>query len=328
MDPDRAIGSNLDLIGNLGQPYESPKNTAPMSRELAESLAAMIASDNAQRLEEEAERNTPEGRKKAAKEAEAEILRRRRRWEGRACALPLDGFKGIPDSAEDRELQIYTRTYNHEHKFWGIKPVGMNIWDFWDIHDPEVTRADHANEETPATLELATATQPLNIQPQRNKSKAKSRRRQKSSNTKSTHKIIKSTTPKVNKDTRKSLAEKIDAENPRLEDQMRVVKGEVRPRGRPTRNRTAVAVSPAEEKTVKPKASVRQNVPPQTKRPRGRPPVNAKTTERGSDQKSTPVVQGKARITKSSRKNLQPPAPSIHAMRTRKAGPAENLQLP
>ena len=328
MSPERAIDSSFSLIGNLGHPREPPKNTTPWSPEMAKSMAATIAHIDAQKLKEEAERNTPEGRKKAAEAAEAEIIRKRHGWETRAWALPLDGFKGIPDSAEDQELEIYTRTYDLEHKFWGIKPVGMTIWDFWNIYDPEVTRYHDANQETPATPEPVTTTPPLNVRPQRNKSKAKSRRRKNLSNTGSTHRVKKSTVPKVNKDTRKSLADKIDAENSGLEDQMRVVKGEVRVRGRPTRNKTAVAALPAEEKTVKPKPSVRHDVSPQTKRPRGRPPVNAKMTETHSNQKNTPVVQGKARITKSSRKDPRPLAPSTHAMRTRRAGPAESIQLP
>ena len=328
MSPERAIHSTSDLFGNLGHPPKSPKNTTPWSPEMAKSMAPMIAHIDAQKLKEEAERNTPEGRKKAAEAAEAEILRKRNRWATRAWALPLDGFKGIPDSAEDRELEIYTRTYDLEHKFWGIKPAGMNIWDFWDIYDPEVTRYHYANQETPATPEPATATPPLNLQPQRNKSKAKTRRRQRLSNTNSTHRVKKSTVPKVNKDTRKSLADKIDAENSGLEDQMRVVNGEVRARGRPIRKKTAVAVLPTEEERVKPKPSVRHDVPPQTKRPRGRPSINAKMAERRSNQKTTPLVQGKARITKAARKDPRPLAPSTHAMRTRRAGPAESIQLP
>ena len=294
---------------------------------MAKSMAATIAHIDARKSKEEAERNTPEGRKKAAEAAEAEIIRKRHRWETRAWALPLDGFKGIPDSAEDQELEIYTRTYDLEHKFWGIKPAGMTIWDFWEIYDPEVTRYHHANQETPATPEPATATPPLNVQPQRNKSKAKSGRRQRISNTSSTHRVKKSTMPNVNKDTRKSLADKIDAENSGLEDQMRVVTGEVRARGRPTRKKTAVAVLPTEEERVKPKPSVRHDVPPQTKRPRGRPSINAKMAVRGSNQKIFPLVQGKARITKSVRKDPRPLAPSTHAMRTRRAGPAESIQL-
>ena len=328
MSPEQAVNSNTNLIGNLGHPPESPKNTRPWSPEMAKSMAPMLAHIEAQRLKEEAERNTPEGRKKVAKEAEAEILRKRQRWGTRAWALPLDGFKAIPESAEDQELEIYTRTYDLEHKFWGVKPVGMTIWDFWDIYDPEVTRYHHANEETPATPEPATATSPLDVQHQRPKSKTKSKRRPKPSNTKSTHRVTKSTTPKINKDTRKSLADKIDAETSGLEDQMRVVKGDVRARGRPIRNKKAVAVLSAEEKTVKPKAGVRHNVPIQTKRPRGRPAINAKPIQRRSDVKSIPVVHGKVRVTKSSRKDPPPPAPSTHAMRTRRAGPAESIQLP
>ena len=327
MNPERTVESGSGLFGKFGQAREPAQNTAPLSPGMAKSMAAAIAHIDGQNQAREAEMNTPEGRKQAAEAAEAELLRKRHRWETRACALPLDGFKGISDSAEDRELEIYTRTYDFEHKFWGIKPVGMTIWDFWNLHDPEVTRYHDANQETPATPEPATATPPLNVQPQRNKSNAKPRNRQKSSYTNSTHRVKKSTMPKVNKDIRKSLVDMIDAKNSGLEDQMRVMKGEVRARGRPTRNKTAVAVLPAEEKTVNRKPSVRHDVPPQTKRPRGRPPVNAKKTESRSSQKSTPVVQGKARIAKP-RKDPRPLAPSTHAMRTRRAGPAEPLQLP
>ena len=292
-------------------------------------MAAMIAHIDAQRLEKEAEMNTPQGRKKAAQAAEAELARKRHAWASRAWALPIDGFKGIPDSAEDRELEIYTRTYDHQHKYWGVKPVGMAIWDFWNIRDPEVTRYHDANQETPATPEPSTTASPPPDSPQKPRPTAKSKRRQKPPVINPTNRIRKSNTlPKVNDKTRKSLAHKIDAGKSGLEDQVRVVKGAIRAGGRPNRNKAAVTVPEAEQKTARAKSSVHDGIPSQPKRPRGRPPAKGKSTERGPNQKKASGIQGNARVTKSSRKELQPSAPSTHKMRTRRAGPAELLQLP
>ena len=328
MNPGVIPKSNLDLFGNLGRPLEPPKNTAPMTPQMAESMAAEIAHLEAQELKEEAERNTPEGRRKAAEAAEAELERKRTRWGFRACALPYDGFKGIMDSAEDKELQMYTRTYDHQHKYWGVKPVGMTVWNFWDLHDPEVKRYDDANQETPATPEPSTEpTSPMGS-PQQTRPTAKKKRQQKPTNVNPNHRVRKLTPPpKVNK-TRRSLAHKIDAGNPGLDDQIRIVDRTSSPRGRPTRKKAAVPVSGAGQKTAKARSSVQEDIPSQPKRPRGRPPADAKSTERRSKQMNTPIVQGKARITKSSRKEPRPLAPSTHKMRTRRAGPAEPLQLP
>ena len=329
MNPERTVNSNLDLFGNLGQPPEPPKNIAPWSPEMANSIAATIAHIDARRLESEAEMNTPQGRQKAAKAAEAELAEKRQAWGARAWALPYDGFKGIPDSAEDKELKVYTRTYDHKHKFWGVKPVGMTIWDFWDIHDPEVKRYDDANQETPATPEPSTVAPPPIDSPQQTRPTAKTRRQQKPSNVNPNHRIKKLTPPpKVNNKTRKSLAHKIDAGNPGLDDQIRIVDRVARPHGRPARNKAAGPASGAGQKTAKAKPSVQDNIPAQPKRTRGRPPADAKPTERRSNQMNAPVVQGKARIAKSSRKDPRPLAPSTHKMRTRRAGPAEPLQLP
>ena len=296
---------------------------------MAKSVAPLLAHIEAQRLKEEAERNTPEARKKAAEEAKAGILRKRQRWASRPLALPYDGFKGIHDSAEDRELQVYTRTLDDEHKFWGIKPVGMNIWDFWDIHDPEVTRFHDASQETPATPEPSIPASPSMNSPQQTRATAKKRRQQKPSNVNPKHRVRKSTPPpKVNNKTRKSLAHKIDAGTPGLEDQIRVVDRAVRTNGRPTRSKVAVPASSAGHKTAKAKPNVKDITPSQPKRTRGRPGAGAKSTEKRSNQVDAPMVQGKGRITKLSRKDARPLAPSTHKMRTRREGPAEPLQLP
>lgn len=328
MDADRAVDSSSDLFGRFGYPLEPPQNTVPCDPEMAKAIAATNAHIETQKSTREAEMNTPENRVLAAKQAEAELARKRRAWGNRAWALPLDGFKGIRDSAEDKELQIYTRTYDGKHKFWGVKPVGMTIWDFWIIHDPEVMRYHDANQETPATPEPSTVAPPPTNPRQRTESLAKSRRHQKTSDINPTHRVTKSTTPKVINSTRKSLAHKVNAGNSALEDQVRDVKEAVRARGRPPQNKPAMTVSGVQQRSAKSQPTVQDKITPQPKRPRGRPPTKEKLTGRPSDQKKVPAVKGNAKVTKSLQKQSRAPAPSTHQMRTRRSGPAEPLRLP
>ena len=329
MNAEQAVESSSGLFGKFGHAREPPQNTAPWSPEMAKSMAGTIAHIDAQKQAKEAEMNTPEGRKKRDEAAEAELAEKRRAWGTRVGATPLDGFKGIFDSAEDKEIKVYTRTYDLKHKFWGIKPAGMTIWDFWDINDPEVKRYHDANQETPATPEPSTVAPLPMTSPQQTRPTAKTRRQQKASNINPNHRVRKlSPPPKVNNKTRRSLAHQIDAGNPGLDDQVRIVDRAMRAHGRPTRKKAAAPASGAGQNTVKAKPSVQDNIPSQPKRTRGRPPADAKPTETRSNQMNTPVVQGKARITKSSRKEPRPLAPSTHKMRTRRAGPAEPLQLP
>lgn len=322
------VDPGVGQFRGFGHPRETQPDEVSNDPTLKRMASELNAGMEAERLRKEAEMNTPGGRKKAAKAAETELARKQRAWGARAWALPLDGFKGIRDSAEDKEIKVYTRSYDHKHKFWGIKPVGMTIWDFWDIHDPEVTRYDDANQETPATPEPSTAAPLLTSSPQHTKPTGKPRKRQKSSSINPTHRVTKSTTPKVINSTRKSLAHKIDAGDSALEDQMRDVKGTVRARGRPTQNKPAETVSGVQQKSAKAKSTVQDKVSPRPKRPRGRPPTKKKSTGRPSNQKKIPAVKGDTRVTKSSKKESRPSAPSTHKMRTRRSGPAEFLQLP
>lgn len=328
MSAEEVVELGVGQFRGFGYPRETRPDEVSDDPTLKRMASEMNAAMEAERSRKEAEMNTPEGRRMAAKAAETELARKQRAWGARAWALPLDGFKGIHDSAEDKELKVYTRTYDHKHKFWGIKPVGMTIWDFWDIHDPEVTRYYHANQETPATPEPSKVAPPPTNSPQRTKLPAKSRRRQKSSDINPTHRVTKSTTPKVINSTRKSLARKSDAGNSALEDQVRDVKGAVRARGRPTRNKPTEAVSGVQQKSAKANPTVQDKISPQPKRPRGRPPTKEKSTGRPSNQKKIPAVKGDARVTKSSQKQSRPSAPSTHKMRTRRSGPAESLQPP
>lgn len=291
------------------------------------------------------ELNTPEGRKKAAEKAEAELAERRRSWEARCWALPLHGFKGIQDSAEDKEIKVYTRGYDHKHKFWGIKPVGMTIWEFWDIHDPEVNRYYDANQETPGSPE-ATATPPLTDSPQRTNTTMKQRKRQNSSDINPTNRVRKTTlSPKVNKNSRKSLAAKLDSGHSGLEHQMREVPTAVHASGRTTRKMLADTASSTQQQATTNEGSAPSKLPQRrptskakgaakddallSKRSRGRPPTKRKLTGGAPNENKTPAVKGNTRVTKSQQtERRRPSAPSTHKMRTRGKGPAEPLQLP
>ena len=327
MDAEQAWDARCRQLGTIGRPRENPENLAPMNPELMKGMAAINAHIEALRLEREAEMSSPEGRKKAAKKAKAELAEKRRAWGTRVGAPPLDGFEGIYDSAKDRELKVYTRTYDLKHKFWGVKPVGMTIWDFWDIYDPEVKRYHDANQETPTNPNATMAAPPLTDSTQGNKAAAKPRRRQKSADVNSTHRVTESTTPssKINKNPRKPLVDKIESGRSGLENQMRKVDEAARTSGRPTRSKPTATVSGPEQKSARTKSADTTSSP--LKRPRGRPPTKDKSSKRPSKQKKTPAVKGNARIAKACQKESRPPAPSTHKMRTRRAGPAEPLQL-
>ena len=301
---------------------------------MAKSMAATIARMDAQRLQMEAERNTPEGRRKAVEMELAEIEEKKSNWAFRAILDRENGWKPIWGNAEDEELHIYTLLDSGEHRFWGVKPVGLNIHDFWDKCDPKVKRYDDMQQETP--IDPYAPTGPIIGEPPRSQTSKRAAmkpvKRQKTPEITSNQRVRKSKKQprKPIKNTRKSLAHKIDAAPSVIEEQVRVVEGEgeVRARGRPVRNKAVMTVSGAERKPAKGQSSVQDDIPSQPKRPRGRPPATEKRAERRSNQNKTSVVQRNAKVTKSSRKELRPPAPSTHKMRTRRAGPAESLQLP
>ena len=344
MSAEEVRDPDVGKFRGFGRPRETPHYEVSVDPTMQRMAIVLNAEMEARRLGTEAEMNTPENREKAAKMVEAKLAEKRRAWGRRVGATPLDGFKGIYDSAEDRELRVYTRTYDLKHKFWGIKPVGMTIWDFWDVHDPEVKRYHDANQETPASPEASLAPLPQTDSSQRIKASGKPKRRQESSKSTPTNGVRKSTkpSPKVNKNTRKSLADKLDSE---LTDQRQETPKAAPVSGRTTRKRIADPTSNAQQRpledmgsapstlprgrpSVKAKAAAKEDslLP---KRSRGRPPVKREPTERPPNQRKTPAVKGDARITKPTKKERPPPSPpSVHKMRTRRQGPAELLQLP
>lgn len=344
MSVEQAMDSGSSLFRGFGFTSERPQNLVPMTPEMQKAMLATNAHIEAQAAKAEAKINTSEGRKKAAEAELAERQRKKNNWASRVIIDRGNGWKPIWGTVEDEELKIYTLLDSGEHRFWGIKTVGMGIFDFWDKYDPEVRRCEDRQQETPMNPDAPTG--PLIGEPPRsiplsNKAATKLRKRQKTPEINDIHRVRKSNkdSPKINKNARKSIADRFDAEHSRLEDQAQETIRTDAESGRSTRNKKATTASGAQQAATKDSDSVLY------KRPRGRPPIKEKLAKKSPKQKKTPAVKGKlaeklpkqektpavkgnARVTKSSQTKRRPSAPSTHKMRTRGEGPAELLQLP
>lgn len=82
-------------------------------------------------------------------EWEPDVKEKERNWASRVILDRENGWKPIWGSAKDEELRIYTLLDTFEHRFWGIKPIGMTIHEFWHKYDPEVKRYYDRQQETP-----------------------------------------------------------------------------------------------------------------------------------------------------------------------------------
>ena len=350
MSASQAVYSNFGLFGGSDYAREQSQNTVPCSPEMARSLEAMNAHIEAQRLQMEAEMDTPEGRKKAAEMKLAEIERKKSNWFSRVIHDRGNGWKPIWGTAEDQELRIYTLIDSGEHRFWGVKPIGMTIHDFWENYDPEVKRYEDRQQETPVNPDAPAG--PLIGEPPRRsipkRATAKPVKRSKTPELKSNKGVRKPKTPprKPQQNTRKSLARMSDAGHPELERQSREVPTKPHIVGRSTRTKIADTASSSQQKEAKKdESSVNFQQPrgnPNTKtkavgkgdtvpskRPRGRPPMERRSTERPPKQSKTPATKENAGVQKVRRaERLRPLAPSTHKMRTRAKGPAEPLRLP
>lgn len=297
------------------------------------------------KAQKEAQMNTPENIRSAREAKSAERAQEMHDFHyGRA--LPshvMEGWELIRGNRANEEIRVYTRTYDWKHRFWGIKPIGMTMADFWERHDPEVTRHNDAQQESP--LDPENPLGPLIGEPMKDLSlppghAAKPKKRQKTPEINSTHRVRKPTTnsSKVNKSTQKSLAH--SARTSALVEQAREVPVIALANSRPARRKTAVPASGAQQEpatrgvvltsstsstrpgdgstaSTRPVTKDQDKLP--SKRPRGRPPAKGKPPK----QIKAPAVKGNARVTKG-----HSSAPSTHKMRTRVEGPAELLQLP
>lgn len=342
---------------------EASSTLVPMPPMMQRLVDRRNAEKEVERARKEAEMNTPENRQKAAEAEDAERKRKKFNfhYERGFPRFIAEGWKQLSGDFLDEEIRVYT-VGDDGRKFWGIKPAGTAMDDFWEHNDPEVSRYHDRTAETwvnalirpPATYlqdiwagkglnpDVAPTEPPIPKLTPPTKATVKARKNQKLPTVNPTHRVTKSTTnlPKVNQRTRKSLASKVDAGHSGLADQTREVVAGARVDTTPKRARGRPA--------TKAKSDVQDEIPSTPKRPRGRPPaknkpaVNRKDVKRPrgrppakekliettpKQNKKTPAVKGNARVTKSSQKRARPSAPSTHKMRTRGEGPAEFLQL-
>ena len=266
--------------------------------------------------------NTPENRQKAA-EAEAAERERKRIQFHFSRALPtymLEGWKHIREDFADQEIRVYTED-SGLRRFWGIKPAGIGMDEFWERTDPEIRRYDDriaitwedplipppvtAYDERIALIwagqgrnpDSTTPEPPVAKEPTRPKVAAKPKRRPKTPDVNPTHRVRKSTTEssKVNKNTRKFLADNAALiasgaqQGPTTEDVDSATSK--RTRSRPVVKATPAAKDdvsstpkrPRGRPVVKATPAAKDEVLPTPKRPRGRPAANPKPTAKDQD---------------------------------------------
>lgn len=139
--PSRRIHHGLTPSSLDGSIYGGTTISVPRDPEMQRLLDARNLQKDIERARKEFEMDTPENREKAF---EAEVAERKRRWIDfhRYRAIPRfveEGWKHIRGIYTDEEIRVYTID-NERRRFWGIKPAGMDMFEFWDQNDPEVTR--------------------------------------------------------------------------------------------------------------------------------------------------------------------------------------------
>lgn len=348
---------------------EGAVTLVPRGPELQKIVDRINAERDIEQARREMEMNTPENRQKAFEAEMAE--RERKKIDFHCCrAMPNslgEGWKHLREDFVHEEIRVYTYDYKRR-RFWGIKPAGIGMYDFWEQIDPEVGRYDdniamtwenpHVSppvtthrENTPEIWagqginpDLPPPEPPIAAAPPPNKAAGGPRRRQISPEVNSTHRVRKSTSlsPKIDNSTRKSLVDEDLAPLKRL-------------RGRPagkakkaSKNDTSLSKRPRGRPATKANIASKNDAA-LSKRPRGRPPVkaqpaaNKKETLPSKRPRGRPSTKGKATERPSKQKKpptvkgsrvTKPPqtvqrqAPSTHKMRTRGGGRAEFLQLP
>ena len=387
---DSFVGGPLSRARTLGDSY----TLVPTDPETQRLMDVINAEKEIERSRKEREMDTPENRQKAAEAEAAERNRKRIDFHFKR-AIPRcleEGWKHVRQELTNEEIRVYTTDWKRR-RFWGIKPAGVGMLEFWEVNDPEITRFyDNVavTWEDPLVPPPVTAfdenmpviwagrgvnpdlTPPEPLVPEAPPATkvAKTRRRQKTPEPNSTQRVRKSKAPsrKTNKKgARKSLADETDAGPSRLEDQIPEAPSATPATNGPSQNENilpppTLQYEPApKDQDQRPTHSNRPrrhpahtadptsatSAPPPPKRTRGRPPKahpatktqDASTPQRPRGRppgkgKSTPAVQGNARVTKSSSTSQTKPkgqralAPSTHVMRTRGKGAAESLRLP
>lgn len=275
-----------------------PDGSLSRARNQAISFNAMHPERDSERARQEVEMMSPENRQKAA---ETEAAERERKWIDfhfkRAIPRFLEaGWKHIRQELTDEEIRVYTTDYD-SRRFWGIKPAGIGMNEFWELNDPEVTRYNDniaVTWEDPLIRPAVTAfsenkptiwagrgvnpdlkaPEPPAVEAPLPTTGAKSKRRQKIPEVDPIHRVRKSKTPspKINKKgNRKKLAEKTNAGPSRPEDPT-----QEEPSSAPTTD------GPSQTKTVLSPSTTQQLPTPDdqlqlpSKRPRQQPTHTAK----------------------------------------------------
>ena len=305
---------------NLDMPRldEGSSNLDPMG--LENLAAAADAGRLIERARKEAQVNTPQNHQKPTEAEEAERARKRLNFHA-LRAFPRfmeEGWKHLDSGSEDKELRVYTTDYS-SRTFWGIKPIGMGMMEFWEQNDPEVRRCEDniavtwanplvpppvttSDEEYPVLWagrgvnpDLIPAEPPIAEAPPPTKT-AKSRRQKKTPEVNPTHRVRKSRTPSPKtrkKGTRKSLADKTDAGHSRPEDPIPEEQITAPTTDEPSHSEPA-ATSPAPQQHDPATKAVG---PAPLKRPRGRPASKANPATKQNDA-STPSKRTRGRPAK------------------------------
>lgn len=293
-------------------------NVIPRDPEMQRIVDAINAERDTENARIEVEMNTPENRQKAFEAEVAERERKRIDFHfGRAMPSFMDdGWKHLRQDLIDEEIRVYTTDYERL-RFWGIKPAGMGMYDFWEQNDPEVRRYDDniamtwANplirppvttydESNPVIWagqglnpDLIPPEPPIAIVPLLNKAATSWSTRQEAPEINTTHRVSKSTTPspKADKNTRNSLVDNglatfkrsrgRPAAKANLASKNDIVPHSKRPRGRP-----AAKVNLASEKNDP------SSLP---KRPRGRPATKAQPAANSEDALSNSLKRPRGR---------------------------------
>jgi len=306
---------------------------------------------------------SPEDRR-AHDEQQAELVRRLELGLPSPEYVPELGDNGTETWPND--IRIYTRAKAGQLKFWGVIDDDETMEEFWAKHDPEDTRLQEPAEEVKSRGASNQVVKAPEATPHE-KSPVRRRQSKRASKINSSHRITKpaASTSLVNKSTRRSLGSTKDIEHQEKLNQMQKDTTPASSNDGPTRRRGAARAPERQEmpvgqngnsrmkpppfkpvRTSKAAARTRQAAPrkslpegpkeaPQAvkdatppQRRQGQTPAKAKPTPRKRIEKErTPGVKGNARVTKSKRATKPPAAPSVHTMRTRARGSAEQIQI-
>lgn len=248
-------------------------------------------------------------------------LAARKAWAEESAAAAAN-VTGPEPGATYSDIRVYTRLKDGQYKYWGVKDDGMTIEDFWSRTDPENTREDDNHQNV--LIDLVPAhTEPLsNSQSPRVTAAPRPRRTQKTPEVNPKHRAKKSATvtPPVNKSTRKSLATKLDAKHPGLDEQVRDITESV-PKGRRSAAHPAV-VERSDRQINEPlkRSDVIKKIPVEPPR---------EQVGRGRRRKVQPGVVNSVRPKAADQRNSQPadPASASPPKRTRGRPAKENPSM-